>query len=241
MKKSFTNKFVVYGVIGIFITLALAPVTFARISNDTKNIKEELLEVEISEYKPDGSIDKKVFSFTQKEINNIKNEILSIKSIDEQLSVLKKYNLIRQDKTVKELETGMYENANRLGITPDEYPQQSKLKLPILLQFFKKVSATYFVGISLNIGLKFLIRIINLLPFINLPTLDFADFCGGFFGVLTTKGLIFNNSHTLITFPGISGMLGFIGYRIKFPFLMHTYTGFSAVTFGIGLGLHIKD
>lgn len=241
MKRSLTNKFVVFGVIVLFITLALTPAIFARKSNDLNNIKEELLNVEIAEYKSDGNIDKKVFSFTQTEINKLKNELLATKSMDEQLSILKKYNLIRQDKTIKELETGMYQKAYHLGITPDEDPQKSKLKLPILLQFFKKVSATYFGGISLNFGLKFLIRIINILPFINLPTLDFADFCGGLFGVLTTKGLIFNNSHTLITFPGVSGMLGFIGYRIKFPFLMHIYTGFSVVTFGLGLGLHIKD
>ena len=115
------------------------------------------------------------------------------------------------DKAVEELETGMYEKADRLGITPDYTPQKTKLKLPILLKFFKKVSATYFGGISLNFGLKFIIRFINLLPFINLPTLDFGDFCGGLFGVLITEGLIFKNNHTLITFPGISGMFGFIG------------------------------
>ena len=241
MNKSYGKKFFVLGVLALLLTLAFTPATQAEDDRDFTEVKEKLFNIEIEEFKADGSIEKKVFEITQNEINKLKNELLSTESIEERLLVLKKYNLIPQDKAVEELETGMYEKADRFGITPDDAPQKTKLKLPILLQFFKKVSATYFGGISLNFGLKFIIRIINLLPFINLPTLDFADFCGGLFGVLTTEGLIFKNNHTLITFPGISGMFGFVGYRIKLPFLMHIYTGFSAVTFGVGLGLHIKD
>ncbi|MCK4902782.1 MAG: hypothetical protein KAS76_05425, partial [Thermoplasmatales archaeon] len=139
----------------------------------------------------------------------------------------------------EDLENDMYKRASSLGITEDTQPEKSRIKLPILLKFLKKVNIVYFGGVSLNIGLKFIIRIINLLPFINLPTLDFADICGGLFGVTTTRGILSNN--TLITFPGIVGMIGFVGYRIRFPFLMHIYTGFSAVTFGLGLGIQIKD
>ena len=239
--KTLNKKIFVLGVLALFLTLAFTPATQAEDSRDITEIKEKFFKIEIEEFKADGSINKKIFEITQNEINKLKNELLLTKSIEEQLSIFKKYNLISKDKTVEELETGMYEKAYHLGIAPDDNPQQIGLRLPILLQLFKRVSAVYFGGISLNFGLKFLIRIINLIPNINLPTLDFADFCGGIFGVLITKGLIFKNNHSLITFPGISGMIGFVGYRIKFPFLMHIYSGFSVITFGVGLGIHIKS
>jgi hypothetical protein len=171
-------------------------------------------------------------------MNDLKNEILNSESVEDQLSILKKYNLISQDVNEEELKNGMFERAEDLGFDPDT-PVESRFKLPILIKLFNKVNAVYMGGVGLNLGLKPLIKIINLLPIINLPTIDFIDVCGGLFGVLTAKGLLFTN--TLITFPGMSGFVGFVGYRVRFPFLMHTYSGFSALTFGLGLGMHIKE
>lgn len=235
---SLNKKFVVLGVVVLFIALVFTPTTHAGYINKL-NSKEELIQIEISEYKSDGIIENKIFSLTKKEVNNLKNELLNSKTIEKQLFILKEHELIPEDVNTKDLENDMYKRASSLGITEDTQPEKSRIKLPILLKFLNKVNIVYLGGVSLNIGLKFIIRIINLLPFINLPTLDFADICGGLFGVTTTRGILSNN--TLITFPGIVGMIGFVGYRIKFPFLMHIYTGFSAVTFGLGFGIQIKD
>ena len=235
---SLNKKLGVLGVICLFFTLTITPTTQANTLSEL-NSKEVLTQIEISEFKSDGSIENKIFSLTKTEFNFLKNELLNSKTIEEQLVILKGYGLIPENVKTKDLENGMYKKALSLGLTEDNLPEKSSIKLPILLNFFKKVNVIYFVGVSLNIGLRFIIRIINLLPFINLPTLDFADVCGGLFGVTITTGIIAN--HTLITFPGIIGFIGFVGYRIKFPLLMHIYTGFSALTFGLGLGLHFKD
>jgi hypothetical protein len=231
------KKYVALGVIVLFITLILAPITNASVKDQSSS--EELMQIEISEYKADGNIENKIFLLTKKEVNDLKNELIKSKTIDGQLDILKKYNLIPKDIDAITLENEMYQRALNLGFSKDINPEKSKIKLPILLKLFSKVNIIYMGGISLNLGLKFIVRIINLIPFIKLPTFDFVDVCGGIFGVTTTTGLFSNNS--LITFPGIIGMLGFIGYRIKFPFLMHIYSGFSVLTFGLGLGIQIKD
>lgn len=234
----FDKKFIAFGVLILFFTLIFAPITNASLENQSKPEKE-LLQIEISEYKSDGIIENKIFSLTKKEVNELKDELLKSTTIDKQLLILKKYNLIPENVDVTDLENDMYKKASHLGINKDILPEKSKIRLPILLKFFNEVTAVYMLGPSLDIGLKFIIRIINLIPLINLPTFDFVDVCGGIFGITTTSGKFSNN--TLITFPGITGMLGFIGYRIKLPFLMHIYSGFSVVTFGLGLGLQIKN
>jgi hypothetical protein len=235
---SLNKKIVILGVVALFIALVFTPTTQAGLANEL-NLKEELIQIEISEYKSDGLIENKIFTLTKKEVNRLKSELLNSKTIEEQLLILKENGLIPENVNNKDLENGMYKRASSLGLTEDLSAEKSSFRLPILLKFFKKVNIVFFGGVSLNIGLKFIIRIINLLPFINLPTLDFTDICGGLFGVTTTRGILSNN--TLITFPGIVGMIGFVGYRIKFPFLMHIYAGFSAVTFGLGFGIQIKD
>jgi len=234
----FDKKFVAFGVLILFFTLIFTPITYASLENQSKP-DEDLLQIEISEYKSDGIIENKIFSLTKKEVNDLKDELLKSKSIEKQLFVLKEHNLIPENVETIDLENNMYKKASNLGIYKDIQPEKAKIKLPILLKFFNSVNVIYFGGVSLNIGLKFIIRIINLIPFIKLPTFDFVDICGGIFGVSTTKGKFSNN--TLITFPGIISLLGFVGYRIKFPFLMHIYTGFSVVTFGLGFGLQIKN
>jgi len=230
------KKLLVFGVAVIFFALVFIPATHANYNNEL-NSDEELLQVEISEYKSDGIIENKIFSLTKKEVNNLKEELLNTITIEEQLSILKEYSLIPENVNTIDLENDMLKKASSLGINEDFIPEKSRIKLPILLKFLKRVSIVFIGGVSLNIGLKFIIRFINLLPFINLPTLDFADFCGGLVGVTTASGLLSNT--TLITFPGIVGMIGFIGYRIKIPLLMNIYTGFSVVTFGLGLGIRI--
>jgi len=235
---SYNKKFVAFGVFIISLTLIFTPITNAGYKNQPKQ-EEKLLQIEISEYTSDGLIENKIFSLTKKEINDLKNELMGSKTIEKQLIILKDHGLIPEDVDATDIENDMYKKASNLGINKDIIPEKSKIRLPILLKFFNKVSVVYMLGPSLDIGLKFIIRIINLIPLINLPTFDFVDVCGGIFGITTTSGKLSNS--TLITFPGIIGMLGFVGYRIKFPFLMHIYSGFSVVTFGLGLGLQIKE
>ena len=234
----FDKKFLAFGVLILFFTLIFTPITYASLENQSKP-KEKLFQIEISGYTSDGITENKIYSLTKKQVNDLKNELLQSKTIENQLFILKKYNLIPENVDATDLENDMHKKASKLGINKDMLPENSKIRLPILLKFFNEVTAIYMLGPSLDIGLKFIIRIINLIPLINLPTFDFTDVCGGIFGITTTKGKFSNN--TLITFPGITGMLGFIGYRVKLPFLMHIYSGFSVVTFGLGLGLQIKN
>lgn len=239
MKIAFSKKYFVIGVVVLLLALAYAPTTQAKIGNDLKNDEKQLFGVEIEEYKPDGSTVKNIVKLTQIEINSLKSELINAKTNEDQISIFKKYNLISKDVKVDDLESGMYKKAERLGLDKDILLNKLQIKLPIILQLFKKVNIVYFGGISLRLGLTPIIRLINIILPVNLSDVDIIDLSGAIFGVIKTKGFLATN--TLITFPSLSGMLGFVGFCIRIPLFIHVYSGFSIATFGIGFGLHLRN
>ena len=80
----FDKKFVAFGVLILFFTLIFTPITYASLENQSKP-DEDLLQIEISEYKSDGIIENKIFSLTKKEVNDLKDELLKSKTIEKQL------------------------------------------------------------------------------------------------------------------------------------------------------------
>jgi hypothetical protein len=239
MRNVFNKKFTVFGVIALFIILAFSPITLAIKNNDIENNQEKLFDVEITEYKPNGNIEKRTVKFTQEEVNELKTKMTTANTVDQQLVLLKDYDLVSDDITIEDLQNGMYQRASSLGITKEVLPEKAMFRLPILLTFFNKITAVYMGGLSLRIGISPIIRLINLILRTNLPGLDVVDFCGGLFGILSTQGLL--ATHALITMPGFFGMIGFVGYSIKIPLMMHIFTGLSVITYGFGLGIHIKE
>ena len=69
--------------------------------------------------------------------------------------------------------------------------------------------------------------------------IDVVNFAGGAIGVTHTVDLFYKQ--TMITFPGFTSMVGFVGYSFKIPTAIHVFIGFSVATFGIGLGIKLKE
>ena len=69
---SLNKKLGVLGVIGLFFTFAITPTTQANTISEL-NSKEVLTQIEISEFKSDGSIENKIFSLTKTEFNFLKS------------------------------------------------------------------------------------------------------------------------------------------------------------------------
>ena len=248
MKQLLGRKCVVFGIIALFVALAVTPAISAL---DTTVFKERietleetqanLLEIEASEYKSDGSIEKKTFALTQSEIDELESKLVYAKKIEERVQILKDYGLVSQETTLKDWETGMQQKATHLGLTCNTVQKINpfRLRLPILLTFLSSVNAVYFMGNSVRFGLSPIIRLINLITRLNLKGVDLVDVCWGSVGVLNTKRLF--TSHSFVSMPGFMGMVGFVGVSLKFPMTMHIFTGYAALTFAFGLGIHTKD
>lgn len=239
MKIEFSKKYFVIGVVVLLLAFAFTPINQAKIGNELKNDEKHLFDIEIEEYKADGSTLKNIVKLTKIEINSLKSELINAKTNEDQISIFKKFNLISKDVKVDDLELGMYKKAEIFGLNNDILLNKLKIRLPILLQLFKKVNIVYFGGISLRLGLTPIIKLINIILPVNIPDFDIIDLSGALFGVIKTRGLL--ATHTLITFPSLSGLIGFVGFCIKIPFFMRIYSGFSVATFGIGIGPHIRN
>ncbi len=232
----FTKKFLVTIVIFLFIAISF---TSAINAENNFNKGNKFFDVEITEYKSDGTIDRNIISLTKVELLNLKKELLASKTIGEKLSVFKGKGLISRDVKVSNLEQGMYQKAEKFGISKNMNSNEFKIRPPILLTLFSTVNTFYFGGGSLSLGLSPLMRLINMIIPIGLPGIDIVNFIGGFFGITHTVGIFYKQ--IMITFPGFSSMLGFVGYSFKIPTTMHVFIGFSVATIGLGLGIKFKE
>jgi hypothetical protein len=228
------SKLYVTAVITLFLILCFIPAT-----NTAESIKKaDLTEIEVTDYNPDGSITTKIVTIKKSDMITLKNKLVNSESIEENLNVLKEYNLVSKDQTPEDLYQGMLNKADLLGldIKSSSIP---KIRPPIVISLFNKVTSVSIAGFSTRIGISPIIRIINLILKLNLPRLDIIDTSTSLFGILSVKNPI--AEHVMVNAFGFYGHIGFVGTSIKFPIGFHIFSGYSVLTFGLGLGIHIKN
>ena len=233
MKKN-TQKIFAVAIIAFFMLLSLTPATSA-----TKEKKLGSIGVEVTDYLADGTSKTRKVFLERSDIKDLKNDILSAKTISERIEVLKKFNLVEEDKSALDWLKGMLERADKLGIRDKNFLTRTKIKLPFMISALNKVSSVSIVGGSTRIGVTPLFRIIKKL--FKLDQVTRADLLvtqTGILSILDTKSVLSKN--TMISLLGFTGHIGFVGTGIKVPFLLHIHTGYSALSFGLGLGFRIK-
>ena len=234
MKNKITKIFAV-ALAAIFMVLSFMPATNAA---DNKKVLG-LLEVEVTDYKSDGSTDSRIVLMERSVAKNLRDEFLAAETLAEKLEVLKNFNLVSDETNLKDWFNGMLEKAKSLGIREKNFLTRTKIKLPFMISALNKVSSVSIVGGSKRIGFTPLFRIIK--KIFNLDKLTRADLLvtqSGLVSILDTKSVLSKN--TMITLLGFTGHVGFVGTGIKIPFLMHIYLGHSALSFGMGLGFRVK-
>ena len=227
------KKIISIGIILIFLLTTLVPMACAN------NTNEKSVEIEVSDYKSDGTLETKIVELSKDTANRLKTELLETNDIEKRLKILKKYDLTSDSTSTQNWYQGMIEKSKKLDIPTDIRIQRTGIRLPILLQFFTKVTAVYIGGVSIRLGLSPIMNLLNLILPINLPGIDLIDASGAVFGILTTSSLL--KDHIFVNALGVMAIAGFVGNSIKFPLVMHIFTGYSAMTFGMGLGIHIVD
>lgn len=244
MKNSINKKFVLMGAFVVIMGFVLTPAASAlNVQSVIKSIQtpdENLIDMDITEYKADGSIFTKTISLKSADVENLKNQILHANSLEEKCLILRSFNLIGEDDTPEIWYKGMQEKALKLGLSEELIKEKCiRWRLPILLTFFNSVDAVFVMGNALRIGSSPFVNFVNAMLNLNLKGIDAIDLAWGLVGVVNCKGLLF--SHSFVAFPGMFTALGFVGISIKIPFYVHIFTGFSAVTGAIGIGIHTRD
>lgn len=258
MGKFLGKKGLVVGLAAIFLTLAIIPamggissmgaednegLTKWSSTEGNEDAQKGMVEVEVTEYNPDGTIGTKQISLRQKEAVELKSKLYTAKKIGERFSLLKKYGLVPQNTALEDLEIGMHELMDKTGITKQKilkdissYEGLTDLKLPILLTFLSHVDAVYLLGNSLRVGSTPVTMALNRLFGWNIKGIDVIDVCWGTLGIINVQGMLGN--HAFVCMPSYMFMAGFVGYAVKFPLSYHIFSGYSIATFAAGIGIH---
>lgn len=255
MEKVIWEKGLVVSVIVILCSLAVMPVIrgldvssskegYGEIycsSNSYDELQEHFIDVELVEYKPDGSIVKRIVPLKENIVNELKNKLTNAITVEERFPILKEYGLIPDGTLLDDWEKGMYEKAEILGLTEtkvneitSEYRRTTNFRLPILLTFFSKIGAVFTLGGRVRMGFPSYVGMTKF--FRGFRFFDLVDVCWGLFGVVDAKNFL--RGHSLVTMPGFMCLAGFVGIHIHIPLLLNIYTGYSAMTFAAGLGFH---
>jgi hypothetical protein len=237
MKK---NNIIILGVIGLLLILGLTPAASGSYFNNDETDINELIDVEVIDYKEDGTTETRVVKLNLLEIKNFKKDYLNTKSVDEKLQILQKYKLVSEETSLLEWKYGMLSIAKELGINYTQISNLPKIKAPIMISFLNKIDTVHIGGIAMRIGITPILRIINrIIPKLNLQRIDLLNIYTGLFGVTFSDGLF--SSHMMMNLLSVNAMLGFVGTGVKIPLIMNVFAGYSAVTFSMGLGFHIKN
>ena len=265
-ENNFLKKGLVIGIIILFVGVAILPGTYANVSNLNTvqqeivsfNInnrgelntvlfsEEDVVEILITENKPDGSIEETIALLPREQVKELSEELKEAREPEEKIAIYKEYELISQDVSLEQLRVGMLQKAQHLGLTQKKMENLNRLAFFIKNVFSTNMSFNYNCSVygKLTTGMKYLFGLsaftssINflfkfwLMPY-RIASVDLLDI------FVTEKGKLdaFNGSlpdfHTQWGFL-IAVIFGFVGYSFVVPIIPGVLTqgeffGYAAV------------
>lgn len=257
MRRNFQTKEIALFFIALFIGLAIAPGIHAEFEkNNSRSIvnstTNKLIKLTVSEYKSDGTIEKKIIELPQDKLDELNDRLKDVKDEDEKLSIYKEYRLIPQNVTSEKLRAGMEEKAKIMSLTKKnlEKIRSAFGRMPsgirnyfIMINFVCAINVEGAYSLYLRLGVSFFTSRVNYLLWIladvfglsisYLPSIDLID--TGFIGLgnIATWGGLGPDKN--LRFNPMFGILaGFVGYCIRSP-LRIQFMGYAAFVFAIGL------
>jgi len=226
------KKILSLGIIAIFIGLTLSPSINANINRKQpiavlNATDQEIVEIVITEYKSDGTIEKSTLKMSYIKVKGLRKELKDVKDEEERLSIYKKYDLISQDVTSEKLRADMEEK-----------------------NYMCLVSGDVAIGIRFYFGVSWFTSLINgvMYYYLNLPSLHIpsADVIntGLVYGgeLITRNGTLANNGEDFFGFMFylIVGFVGFVISVVPIPirriiFGWEDFFGFAVFAYALGV------
>lgn len=245
------KKNLALGVIALFVVASLAPVVNSQILENEKSklsyesSHQELIEITVSEYKPDGTLEEKTIKMPIEKAEEIKEKLMEVKDLGERLSIWKEYGLIHKDVTLEKLRKGMEEKAQGMGLTKEKMERiASNRPECYFLNFMCMVKGLFGPTLNIPIGLSLLMGTINFLLFLfdlfgllpengYISSIDLLDISIGGAGYVSTW-------QGILPYNGCMGdrlfivLLGFVGFYISLPLCspIFIFIGSSIAAFG---------
>lgn len=121
--RNLIKKFIILLLIVSFININLCQAkSFLQTDNTINNSdKSNGIKVLVLSYQPDGSIQQSIIKISKISFASMKTDLQNTKSINEKLSIYKKYSLVPNNITVEQLREGMFTKSQKLNLTKETY------------------------------------------------------------------------------------------------------------------------
>jgi hypothetical protein len=219
----FDRKCLAIGIILLFVSITCFPTINAHDDTILSKVfsipqKGDTVSITVLEYRPDGAIGKSIVKMSQEQVVKLREELTSVKDMDTQLCIYKKYNLIPENVTADVLRLGMEERAQKM------YPEVERLQKVIAnsndhlcINFNCETTALIAYGLRFLGGLSLITCILNgFNPYYGplLPSLDvfqiLFSFAGQFSAINGNLPDCWSSGYWYAIF-----LLGFVGYSFK--------------------------
>ena len=212
------------GIILLFVSITCFPTICAHDDMILSKVisipqKEDTVSITVLEYRPDGTIGKSIVKMSQEQVVKLREELTSVKDMDTQLCIYKKYNLIPENVTADVLRLGMEERAQRM------YPEVERLQKLMTNSNTRHFLFNFNCGVEgeMDLGLRFLGGLSLITCILNsfnpyyglwLPSIDLFQILFGFGGRLHTYNGILPEFWSTGFWYAIF-LLGFVGFSFK--------------------------
>ena len=189
MIKNVFRKGLALGIIILFVGVAILPGTYANVSNlntvQQKTVsfninnrgelntvlfsEEDVVEILITENKPDGSIEETIVLLPREQVEELSEELKEAREPEEKLAIYKEYELIPQDVSLEQLRIGMLQKAQHLGLTQKKMENLNRLAFHVKNVFSSNTSFNYNCSVygEITNGLKYLFGLSAFTSFIK--------------------------------------------------------------------------
>ena len=256
-ENNFLKKGLVIGIIILFVGVAILPGTYANVSNlntvQQKTVsfninnrgelntvlfsEEDVVEILITENKPDGSIEETIVLLPREQVEELSKELKEAREPEKKIAIYKEYELIPQDVSLEQLRIGMLQKAQHLGLTQKKIENLNRLAFPIKNVFSSNMAFNYNCSVygKITQGMKYLFGLsaftssINflfklwLIPY-RIPSVDLLDIFVTENGKLDAVNGSLPDFHTKWGFL-IAVIFGFVGYSFVVPPIPGVLTG----------------
>ena len=235
------RKILTYGFIILILSLSVSPV-FAfdnkQQNHSSSSIKNKMIPIVVSEFKFDGTIEKKTMIISAQKLEEFRGELRSHNGEDERLRLYKEYGLIPHDVTIEYLKIGMEKKIRSMNLNKTNLEEISEIidsrntlqpgrngwRSDRNIMCF--VTGDFMVGVKFLLGLSFVTSVINAaktlyydMGFIDnytySPSIDLVQLhLSTMITLSTSKGLLPNFYANGMYARTI--MIGFVGYYVSY-------------------------
>jgi|GEM_PF-4733040 len=230
------KKMLAVAMVLVFVGVASS----SMVSASSVEVSEKnTVDVSVSVHNADGSISTEIVEIDTMTVEQLKTDLMAAKGLDK-LEVLSDYGLIKDSVADFDWKQALNDNEDgRFDKLIRAFEFLKRFKLPYIIGFSNQVSAVMIMGSSKSIGFSIPEAILERYADLDANCVNLLTSFHGLAGYMQIEKQ--NGPETLIGVLMGGGFIGFVGVHVEVPRVFESYSGYSVMTYGMGIGLKMDS